>query len=118
MNMSGDLNDYLFAFIVLAVKIIMVAMFCLYMYFPLKQAIQLFDCKMGAFYKRTCYVLRLISCNESEIIISFKINAPKMSMLFSVIDNDCIDYMDLIWSLEMVHMLSVRQLYVSVPCLC
>ena len=32
-----------------------------------------------------------------------------MSMLSSVIDNDCIEYMDLIWSLEMVHMLSVRQ---------
>ena len=26
-----------------------------------------------------------------------------MSMLSSVIDNDCIEYMDLIWSLEMVQ---------------
>ena len=39
--MSGDLNDYHFAFIALEVntiKIIMMAMFCLYMYFSLKQA--------------------------------------------------------------------------------
>ena len=36
-----------------------------------------------------------------------------MSMLSSVIDNDCIEYMDLIWSLEMVHMLSVRHVGIS-----
>ena len=30
-----------------------------------------------------------------------------MSMLSSVIDNDCIEYMNLIWSLEMAHMSSV-----------
>ena len=77
--MSGDLNDYHFAFIVLEVntiKIIMMAMFCLYMYFPLKQASHRFDCKMGTFYKRNCFFLRLISSNESEIIPSFKINVP------------------------------------------
>ena len=34
-----------------------------------------------------------------------------MSMLFSVIDNDCIEYMDLIWSLEMDT--SVVVLFVS-----
>ena len=34
-----------------------------------------------------------------------------MSMLSSVIDNDCIEYMVLIWSLEMAHMLSVSQVY-------
>ena len=54
-------------------KIIMVAMFCLYMYFSLKQAIHRFDCEMEAFYKQNCYFLHLISCNESEII-PFKIN--------------------------------------------
>ena len=53
----------------------MVAMFCLYMYFSLKQAIHRFDGKMGAFYTRHCYFLHLISCNEIEIIPSFKINA-------------------------------------------
>ena len=50
--------------------------------------------------------LRLILCNESEIIPSFKINAPEMSMPPFVIDNYCMEYMDL-WSLEMV---SVRQM--------
>ena len=51
--MSGNLNDYLFALNVSAVKtikIITVAMFCLYMYFSLKQAIHHFDCEMEAFF--------------------------------------------------------------------
>ena len=56
-------------------KMIMVAMFCLYMYsnFSLKQAIHCFDCEMEAFYKQNCYFWHLISCNESEII-PFKIH--------------------------------------------
>ena len=76
--MSGNLNDYLFAFNVSAdntIKNIMVAMFCLYMYFSLKQAIHRFDCEMEAFYKQKCYFWHLISCNESEII-PFTINTP------------------------------------------
>ena len=56
-------------------KIIMVPMFCLYMYFSLKHAIHRFDCEMEAFYKQNCYFWHLISCNESEII-PFKINTP------------------------------------------
>ena len=70
--MSGDLNDYLFAFIVLAVKNHNDG----YVLSFKKKAIHRFDCKMGAFYKRNCYFLRLISCNEREIIPSFKINVP------------------------------------------
>ena len=49
--------------------------------------------------------LLFLRLNESEIIPSFKINAPEMSMLPFIIDNYCMEYMDL-WSLEMV---SVRQ---------
>ena len=40
-------------------KIIIVAMFCLYMYFSLKQAIHRFDCVFGAFYKQNCYFCTL-----------------------------------------------------------
>ena len=82
MNMSdsGDLNDYLFAFIVLAVNTIKnhnggYVLSLLVLFFE-KKAIRRFDCKMGAYYKRFFYFLRLISCNESEIIPSFKVNAP------------------------------------------
>ena len=62
MNMSGDLNNYLFAFIVLAVHTIknhnggyVLSLHVLF----LKQAIRRFDCKMGALYKLFCAFSRV-----------------------------------------------------------
>ena len=96
---------HLMCLAIYTIKIKMVAMFCPYRYFPLKLAIHHFDCNMVPFFSMGLLFLRLILCNESEIIPSFKINAPVMSMPSFVIDNYCMEYKDL-WSLEMV---SVRQ---------
>ena len=84
----------------------MVAMFCPYRYFPLKLAIHHFDCKMGPYCINGIVILRLILCNKSEIIPSFKINAPYMSMPSFVIDKYCMEYIDL-WSLEMVSVIQL-----------
>ena len=59
--MSGNLNDYLFAFNVSAVNTIKNhnSSYVLSLYFSLKQAIHRFDCVFGAFYKQNCYFCTL-----------------------------------------------------------